>query len=223
MEHENKYDLFSVSDVAISAKSSMVIEAHKFTDNIIVYPNNNSASTDDFESLNEQYPFAEIISLDNIYLLIDKLEYYRNNPSKKDPNCNISDYLIDLSRLFADIEGVIENKSKDKSDISSEPEELNRIGETLFSNGDIEGARQTFEKAIQIKPDHAEAINNLGVVYWEMNMFPQGLMQFKKAHNVNPFDRNIARNYSDALMHQGFPERADEVIHNLNASIVKDE
>lgn len=39
------------------------------------------------------------------------------------------------------------------------------LGMTLFNNGDLDGAEQSYRKALQVYPDFPEAAGNLGVIY----------------------------------------------------------
>jgi tetratricopeptide (TPR) repeat protein len=89
-------------------------------------------------------------------------------------------------------------------------------GNLLEMNKDIDGARAAFEKAIELKPDYAEAEASIGRLYYNqaVNMllaandikdvtiynqkvadatvvFKQALPYFEKAHQMNPKDADI--------------------------------
>jgi CDP-glycerol glycerophosphotransferase (TagB/SpsB family) len=104
VEKENKYDLFSVADAVLSPPSSMITEASRFTDNIIVYPNRNDTGSKGREILQRQYPNLKVMPLEDISRLLTQLEYFRNHPQKKHPQTDAFDYEKELDRLFYRIE-----------------------------------------------------------------------------------------------------------------------
>ncbi|MBB3186458.1 tetratricopeptide repeat protein [Microbacter margulisiae] len=89
-------------------------------------------------------------------------------------------------------------------------------GNLLEMNKDIDGARAAFEKALELKPDYAEAEASLGRLYYNQainmllaandikdvnvynqkvtqatDVFKQALPYFEKAHQMNPKDTDI--------------------------------
>ena len=43
-------------------------------------------------------------------------------------------------------------------------------GEKLFSYNDLEGAKLSFSRALEVQNNSAEALNNLGVLYYRMGI-----------------------------------------------------
>lgn len=47
-------------------------------------------------------------------------------------------------------------------------------------------ARRDFERAVKLKKDYAEAVNNLGVVYYQQQDYKKAIGQYKKALAIRP-------------------------------------
>lgn len=54
----------------------------------------------------------------------------------------------------------------------------------------IEQAPNEFKKAIQYDPTHIEAHYNLGIVYYKLGQFEEGIMCFQKILNIDKNDEN---------------------------------
>jgi Flp pilus assembly protein TadD len=65
-------------------------------------------------------------------------------------------------------------------------EELMKQGEAQFQRGNIQVARECFEKILSLKPDHLEAKNNLGVVLFHLGQIDEaigGNCQYQRRRN----------------------------------------
>jgi tetratricopeptide (TPR) repeat protein len=51
---------------------------------------------------------------------------------------------------------------------------------------DLESARQYYERAIKLEPNYAEAINNLGAVYYARKSYRRAVAQYRKALLLRP-------------------------------------
>merc|ERR1719263_104795 len=80
---------------------------------------------------------------------------------------------------------------------------LSTIVETLAKINRFEDALQSFDKAIQLKPDYAMAFNNRGKVLAKINRFEDALQSYDKAIQLNPDD-------AMAFVNRGI------VLHELN-------
>lgn len=61
-----------------------------------------------------------------------------------------------------------------------------------------EDARRNFERAVKLKEDYAEAVNNLGVVYYQREDYRKAINQYKKAIAIRPtasFHSNLGSVY----------------------------
>jgi tetratricopeptide (TPR) repeat protein len=71
----------------------------------------------------------------------------------------------------------------------------------LFAQqGQLQKAMEYLDKAIDLRPDYPEALNNLGVLYVRIKNYPQAEAQFKTCIRLAPgFDRsylNLANLYA---------------------------
>jgi len=58
---------------------------------------------------------------------------------------------------------------------------------------DLENARKWYERAVKLKPDYAEAINNLGTIYYARKSYRRSITQYKKALRITPQSASILR------------------------------
>ena len=76
-------------------------------------------------------------------------------------------------------------------------------------------ARQSFERAVKLKKDYAEAVNNIGVVYYQQEDFRRAINQYKKALEIHPtasFHSNLGSVY---FAQKKFPEATQEYYEAL--------
>jgi glycosyltransferase involved in cell wall biosynthesis len=71
--------------------------------------------------------------------------------------------------------------------------------EALFAQGDLEGARRLLEQVVAQRPDHATALNDLGVVLHTLGELVPALKCFAQAMAADPSDVSATLNYVDAL------------------------
>jgi tetratricopeptide (TPR) repeat protein len=63
---------------------------------------------------------------------------------------------------------------------------------------DLDNARRYYDKAIKLKPEYAEAINNLGTVYFAKKSYRRAIEQYKKALRIHPDSSSILSNLGTA-------------------------
>lgn len=96
---EHKYDLFAISDIVITNRSSMVNEAGQFTDSVIVVTDDVYRSFVGRRALSAIYPFARVSSLIARDDLCDKLEKLASTHRRRGlPRC-AHDYRSTLATL----------------------------------------------------------------------------------------------------------------------------
>jgi Flp pilus assembly protein TadD len=66
----------------------------------------------------------------------------------------------------------------------------------------------SFEKALQIRSDYADAHNNFGVALASANRLSEAVAQFREALRINPNDAGIHHNLGRALHDLGRTEEA---------------
>ena len=112
---ENLFDLFSVVNVVVSAPSSVAVEASQFTENIVVFTDNNyespchsersEESYDGLQRLSREYPFAKAISLRDTDRIVEQICQFLGNPGGKNHYQHPVAVERELERLFEKIEG----------------------------------------------------------------------------------------------------------------------
>src|SRR3974390_1851710 len=85
----------------------------------------------------------------------------------------------------------------------------------LVAQSDLQTARQELETSIRLRPNNADAINNLGAVLLRMGQTKDALNRFEEARRLAPdFDRaciNAAMVYNS----MGQPEKARDVLEEF--------
>jgi len=74
--------------------------------------------------------------------------------------------------------------------------------------GQLDASVEAYKKAIDIKPDYAEAYNNMGVSLREQGTLEEALEAHKKALDINPDYAEAYNNMGNALKEQGRLEEA---------------
>ncbi|MBW1963295.1 MAG: tetratricopeptide repeat protein, partial [Deltaproteobacteria bacterium] len=152
-------------------------------------------------------------------------------PLDKQWDCFCSPQIKDVSRLLGknapSLKGptaeqirlinIFDGSKQPQVRINQDPERVNQHGEWLFERGDISEALKAFEKAARMDPNLAAAHNNMGVLYWHAGKPQKALAHFKRAVEVDPYDRNTVLNCGEAL--QGFQRY--ESAKNVYAAYLK--
>jgi tetratricopeptide (TPR) repeat protein len=74
----------------------------------------------------------------------------------------------------------------------------NKTGIAYHQMLDLEDARKCYEKAVKLRPDYAEAINNLGTIYYARKSYRRSITQYKKALRLTPDSASILSNLGTA-------------------------
>jgi tetratricopeptide (TPR) repeat protein len=101
---------------------------------------------------------------------------------------------------------------------------------------DLDNARRYYEKAIKLQPMYAEAINNLGTVYFAKKSYRRAIEQYRKALRIRPDSSSILSNLGTAYFaRKNYDEAANayqeavaidpEVFdnHNTQGTLVQDQ
>jgi tetratricopeptide (TPR) repeat protein len=84
----------------------------------------------------------------------------------------------------------------------------NNLGFVLFNQGRLEEALPLYVKALEIKPDYAEAKNNLGVVLSSQHRTATAVARFQEALQLKPDYPDALNNLANVLVTQDKPEEA---------------
>lgn len=74
----------------------------------------------------------------------------------------------------------------------------NKIGIAYHQLLDLSDARRSYERAIKLRPDYSEAINNLGTIYYANKSYRRAIAQYKKALRIAPQSASILSNLGTA-------------------------
>jgi Flp pilus assembly protein TadD len=93
--------------------------------------------------------------------------------------------------------------------VPSQVAQMNKQGEALFAQGDLEGAMRAFTRAVEIDPSHGLAQNNLGVVLIRLGQQAAGLRCFVKALQTGRPDAQTLANVVEILTTAMLPTEAE--------------
>ncbi|MDI6761905.1 MAG: glycosyltransferase [Thermodesulfobacteriota bacterium] len=81
------------------------------------------------------------------------------------------------------------------------PEEYSvSLGEELFQSGDVEGARDLFNRLLQENIEDVDAINNLGVIAYQEGKFDESMSYFNRVLTLNPDHLDAFENLGHCLV-----------------------
>jgi len=72
---------------------------------------------------------------------------------------------------------------------------LNKIGIAYHQMMQLDNARRSYERALKLKPDYVEVMNNLGTVYYARKSFRRAISWYNKALKVAPQESKSASIY----------------------------
>ncbi|MGO8743220.1 MAG: tetratricopeptide repeat protein, partial [Limisphaerales bacterium] len=87
----------------------------------------------------------------------------------------------------------------------------NNLGNALVQEGAVDEAIAHFQKALQIKPDYAEAHNNLGNALLQKGSVNEAMVHYQKALQIQPDYADAHYNLGNALLQRGAV--AEAIVH----------
>lgn len=87
-------------------------------------------------------------------------------------------------------------------------EEKLKLGEALFSEGNIKEAEKCFLETLEQDPHNKEAYNNLGVISIQNQQVEKAIDYFNKSLTLDPFYKQAALNYAFILKELNIADRA---------------
>ncbi|MCW6052313.1 tetratricopeptide repeat protein [Lyngbya sp. CCAP 1446/10] len=95
-----------------------------------------------------------------------------------------------------------------EGEVDGEAEAWKKLGNEQLDKKDYEGAIASFDKALEIKPDHDTAWNNRAVVLYTLEKFEEAIASFDKALAIKPDCELAWNNRGHALRYLGKLEEA---------------
>lgn len=86
------------------------------------------------------------------------------------------------------------------------------MGESAFSDGNLQEARRCFEKALAWAPFDAKVHNNLSVVHWQQGQAEDALNSLTRALELDPDDQDVIMNCSKIFQSLGKKDDAREIL-----------
>lgn len=74
----------------------------------------------------------------------------------------------------------------------------NKTGIAYHQLMQLDSARRSYEQAVKLKPDYAEAINNLGTIYYAKKSYRRAIGYYKRALKITPLSASIHSNLGTA-------------------------
>lgn len=96
--------------------------------------------------------------------------------------------------------------------VPSEAKKAFHKGMEAWERNDYPKAAEQFEKAVAIYPQYESALNNLGVMYIQMNQTEKARAAFERSVALNDRNADADRNLARILVHEGNYSRAEELL-----------
>lgn len=87
----------------------------------------------------------------------------------------------------------------------------NKIGIAFHQMQRLDQARKYYEKAIKLRPDYPEAINNLGTIYYSQKSYRRAVGCYKRALRFSPSSAAMMANLGMAYFARHDYQRANEM------------
>ena len=96
--------------------------------------------------------------------------------------------------------------------VPSEAKKAFHKGMEAWEHNDFPKAAEQFEKAVAIYPQYESALNNLGVMYMQMNQSEKARAAFERSVALNDRNADADRNLARILVQEGNYARAEELL-----------
>ena len=103
---------------------------------------------------------------------------------------------ITEASMFPDFDGFARLHTHKKLDVEPDAQGNLRRGIEAYERGDMDGAINYYDKAMELKPDYADAYYYRGRVYYDNNNDDYAIEDFNNAIELNP-------DYADAYQYRG--------------------
>jgi hypothetical protein len=96
--------------------------------------------------------------------------------------------------------------------IPSDAKKAFHKGMEAWEHNDFPKAAEHFQKAVSLYPEYDTALNNLGVMYYQMNQTEKARDAFERSVALNDRNPDADRNLARILIHDGKYPRAEELL-----------
>lgn len=206
-----KFDVFSVQ---FNTTEGYQIYSTRYSDILIIR----------LEDLTRCYKkaFYEFLGISNFSLVYDNKgtkKWYADLYDQTQARIKIPAYYLDkiYSSRFSQhfyTEKELLNFKKRWLNQNSEIFDKNQLKESLnqaeneFQKGNISKSLKILLMIIQKWPNHPLALNDLGVIHWNLGDLDQAIHYLKMAYNHDPFDKKIINNIGRMLTHVSLKDDA---------------
>src|SRR5262249_13140570 len=97
-----------------------------------------------------------------------------------------------------------------QQDSLANPVIWNKIGIAHHQMLQLDEAKRYYERAVKMKPDYAEALNNLGTIYYAKKSYRRAASYYNKALKITPNSASIYSNLGTAFFaRKKYPQAAE--------------
>jgi tetratricopeptide (TPR) repeat protein len=125
----------------------------------------------------------------------------------------------DSPSILKHINALEKESRHNRKNITYSPEQVDSLikqGESQYNEGNIEGAKESFEKAVQLNPKDYRANQNLGACIEESGELDRALLQYKAAAALNPGFPGAVYNLAYVLEKQGHIAEAAQMYQKFH-------
>ncbi len=163
--------------------------------------------------LNRQYQEAEAIGYQLLAHAPDNIEAYENMVLVYFDQGN-----HEMAELFATL--AIKQREQQRQNDPSIPEDAgsyNNLGLVYLKSGRPQDALQQFSKVLEIKPDHLDALINIGALAHQYRDYARAQAVYEKALKLDPANDAASRGLAYAVFGSGNAQRTIELMNGLLA------
>ena len=135
------------------------------------------------------------------------------------PMDSVSQPLVDIGVKASILTGNASNEGNaiiSKNNVKQDRvEKLLGSGEKYFAQGEIKSAVENFKVVLQLDPGNSQALNNLGVIQWQLGDVASAINIFQKALSSNPKNLDAINNLMEAIKETGRSDLINESILDI--------
>jgi tetratricopeptide (TPR) repeat protein len=161
--------------------------------------------------LNQQYQEAEAIGYQLLAHVPDSIEAYKNMALVYFDQGN-----YEMAELFTThAQKQLQQKRQNDPSIPEDAGIYNNLGLVYLKSGRPRDALQQFSKALEIKPDHLDALLNTGALAHQYRDYARAQAAYEKVLELDPDNSMATRGLAYAVFGSGDPRRTIELMNRL--------